>query len=35
MPKSKLLCLPRDAVEGTEKLAVVGEDLHYRETMIL
>jgi hypothetical protein len=34
MPKSKLLCLPRDAVEGVEELAVVREELHYRKQLI-
>ena len=34
MPKSKSLCLPRDALEGMEELAVVREDLHYRKQLI-
>ena len=34
LPKSKLLCLPRDTVEGMEELAVVREDLHYRKQLI-
>jgi hypothetical protein len=32
MPKSNLLCLPRDAVEGMEELAAIWEDLHYWES---
>ena len=34
MPKNKSLCLPRDAVEGMEELAMVREDLHYRKQLI-
>jgi hypothetical protein len=32
MPKSNLLCLPRDAAEGMEELAAKWEDLHYWES---
>ena len=29
MPKNKSLCLPRDAVDGLEEVAVTWEDLHW------